>query len=260
MSLNNKMAKKSETSWGKVATWYDNLLSMDDTYQKEVILPNLLRLVDPQKSDQILDLACGQGFFAHALAANGGELVGVDIAAELVKLAVQSAAKNEKFFVSSADDLSKFASDSFNKVLIVLALQNIENLNQVIAEVARVLKKDGKFFIVLNHPAFRNPKKTSWGFDDENKVQFRRVDEYLSESRTEIDMKPGSKNNKITTVSFHRPLQLYIKNLAKNNFMISRLEEWISHRSSEKGPRQKAEDKARKEIPLFLFLEATKIK
>lgn len=128
-------------------------------------------------------------------------------------------------------------------------------------QASRALKNNGKLFIVLNHPAFRNPKNTSWGFDEQSKTQYRRVDAYLSESHTDIDMTPGAKEegSKEKTVSFHRPLQVYAKALVKNGFLIARLEEWNSNKKSEFGPRQKAEDKARKEIPLFMMVEAVKV-
>jgi hypothetical protein len=67
-------------------------------------------------------------------------------------------------------------------------------------------------------------------------------------------MHPGSEN-KETTVSFHRPLQWYMKHLAKQGFVIDRLEEWTSHKTSV-GKRKDAENRARKEIPLFLYLRA----
>jgi hypothetical protein len=56
------------------------------------------------------------------------------------------------------------------------------------------------------------------------------------------------------TVSFHRPLQFYFKIFSKLGFAVERLEEWNSNKKSEAGPRAKAEDKARKEIPLFLYM------
>ena len=264
-----------DTSWGKVAGWYDSLLSGEGTYQKEVILPNLLRLMDVKAGDKVLDIACGQGFFSRALAEKGGEVTGVDISAELIKFAKEKAGKKEKYIVASADDFIKeitplrpgSAGQGFDKALIVLAIQNIENLNGALAEAARALKPGGKLFLVLNHPAFRNPKHTAWGFDEKDKVQYRRVDEYLSESKTDIDMTPGlNLNNPSTkletgknfTISFHRPLQVYFNTLVKNGFLVGRLEEWNSNKKSEAGPRQKAEDKARQEIPLFMLIEAVK--
>jgi hypothetical protein len=42
---------------------------------------------------------------------------------------------------------------------------------------------------------------------------------------------------------------------AKHDLAITRLEEWISHKTSEEGPKKKIEDDARKEIPLFMCLE-----
>ena len=53
-------------------------------------------------------------------------------------------------------------------------------------------------------------------------------------------------------------MQDYFKALTRSGFSVSRLEEWISHKKSQAGPRQAAEDTARKEIPLFLMLEARK--
>ena len=50
-----------------------------------------------------------------------------------------------------------------------------------------------------------------------------------------------------------------MKLFAKNGLAITRLEEWISHKQSGAGPRQAAEDKARKEIPMFMCLEIKKL-
>lgn len=264
------MPKKKDTSWGGVAKWYDSLLNMDGTYQKEVILPNLLRLMDVKAGDKILDIACGQGFFSRALAEKGGEVTGIDISSELIEIAKKVKLPKEKtapeagsvkYFVAPADKLNKDVADkSIDKAIIILAIQNIENLNGVLAEASRAIKVGGKLFIVLNHPAFRNPKHTAWGFDEKNMVQYRRVEEYLSESKTDIDMTPGLSEveKKKMTVSFHRPLQVYFNTLVKNGFFVGRLEEWSSNKKSEAGPRQKAEDKARQEIPLFMMIEAVK--
>jgi len=160
----------------------------------------------------------------------------------------------------SADDMGTFKDASFDAGFSVLAIQNIEHIAKVFKEVSRILKPGGKFVIVLNHPVFRNPDKTSWRIDEENKIQYRRVDEYLSESRKSIDMNPGNTDTqkKEYTVSFHRPLQVYSKMLSNAGFVISRIEEWTSHKESQKGPKKLMEDRARKEIPLFMCIECKK--
>ncbi len=251
-----------DTSWGPVAEWYDKHLEKSgDTYHEKVVHPNLLRMLGDIKNKQILDLACGQGVFSRILADHGANIIGVDLGKELIDIAEK---KNEKYafkihyFHSTSDDLYMIKDASKDIVVCVLALQNIQKLQETVNEVSRVLKNGGKFFIVLNHPSFRNPQHTHWGYDENEKVQFRRVEEYLSESKVKIDMTPGSRDEKKFTVSFHRPLQVYVKAFSKYGFAVTRLEEWVSHKASQSGPRKASEDKARKEIPLFLALEARK--
>lgn len=251
------IAKKKTTSWGGVAHWYDTLLAGTDTYQARVILPNLLRAMAIKKGERVLDLACGTGFFTRAFFEEGANATGVDLGKQLILIAKKESPKEIQYFAHSADDLSTFEDSSLDKITIVLALQNIEAPHKVFKECARVLAPQGKLFIVLNHPAFRIPKASAWGFDEDTKTQYRRIDSYMSESKVDIEMNPSKKGG-ATTISFHRPLQYYFKTLANNGFAVARLEEWMSHRESENGPRKKAEDKARKEIPMFLFLEGNK--
>lgn len=244
---------KKDTSWGGVADWYEKHLSEDDSYHATVILPNLLRLIDPKQDDNILDLACGTGFFSKAFSDAGAHVIGVDIGAELVEKAKTYAPK-AKFAVAPAHKLPMIESASIDKISLVLAIQNIKEVKETLTECKRVLKKDGKLFIVMNHPAFRIPQGSSWEWDSSGK-QYRRIDQYLLEKTVQIAMHPGKKPGE-TTVSFHRSLQYYFKLLGNAGFAVTRLEEWISNRTSEVGPRKKEEDRLRKEIPLFLFLEA----
>ena len=257
------MKKNDKTSWGKVAGWYSDLLEKDEgTYQKDLILPNLFRLMEIKRGEVVLDLACGQGFFSREFLKAGAKVIGVDVSKELIGMA-EKISKEQKlkidYKISPADNLSFIKEKSIDKIVIVLAIQNIENVAGVFKECQRVLKSSGKLFLVLNHPAFRIPKQSSWEWDQKTNDQYRRIDQYLSESKIEIQMHPGDRPRE-KTISFHRPLQYYFKLLGKNGFAVDRLEEWNSNKKSQPGPRAKAEDKIRKEIPLFMFLEAIKIK
>lgn len=249
--------RTASASWGEVASWYDKHLNEADTYHEKVILPNLLRLVESEKSDRILDLACGQGFFTRSLAKTGAHVEGIDIAPELIAIA-KTESPLIPYHIGSATNLSMLKELSFNKAVISLAIQNIEKTEAVLKEVERVLVDGGALHIVMNHPAFRIPKESAWDYDDKQKVQFRRVNQYLSNSKTEIEMHPGF-SDAPKTISFHRPLQFYFKALSKMGFAVVRLEEWISHKASDSGPRAEAENNARKEIPLFMYLKAVKL-
>ncbi|HEV8666402.1 MAG TPA: class I SAM-dependent methyltransferase [Candidatus Paceibacterota bacterium] len=236
-----------------MADWYSDYLKKEGSYQQQVILPNLTRMLALKKSDSVLDLACGEGFFAREFAKTGAKVIGADISAELIAKAKK--AGGPIIYKATAANKLRFAKDKeFSAVVCVLAIQNIEDIKGVFAEVSRVLVKGGRFLLVLNHPAFRILKRSSWGFDEKENVQYRRIDGYLSAAKISVDMHPGKKGAAKTT-SFHRSLQDFTKALSGAGFAITRLEEWTSHKVSGKGPRQKAEDTARKEIPLFMALE-----
>lgn len=247
----------ASASWGSVASWYDKHLSEDDTYHQKVILPNLLRLVEPRSREAIVDLACGSGYFAKAFAGGGAVVTGIDISEELIAIA-RKAAPSVSYHVGKAEDCPIISNQTKDKVVIVLAIQNIEHVQKVFAEAARMLKLGGAIHLVMNHPAYRIPKQSSWEYDDKKKVQYRRIDQYMSESTSAIEMHPGMTDSP-QTISFHRPLQYYFKALAKAGFAVDRLEEWISHKDSDSGPRARAENNARKEIPLFLYLGAKRL-
>lgn len=263
------MKKNESTSWGNVAHWYDEYLGDPDTYQAKVIWPNLSRIIaqSVKKNSRILDLACGQGYFSYLLSTQGYMVSGVDIASSLIQVAQKKSASASQidflptFHVAPAHQMSMIESKSHDAVVCVLALQNIKELDQTFAECARVLTSKGVFTFVLNHPSFRVPQHSDWSFDIRTQVQSRTVSKYMQEATITIDMTPGQPivSRKVTTVSFHRPLQLFVKMLAKHGFVITRLEEWCSHKKTEAGPRKEAEDLARKEIPLFMCIEAKRV-
>lgn len=89
--------------------------------------------------------------------------------------------------------------------------------------------------------------------------QFRRVDGYLSTGEKQIIMNPGAVSSGdavVATTTYHRPLQTYVRLLASQGFLIEAMEEWPSMRRSQPGPRADEENRARREIPLFLGLRA----
>jgi len=253
--------KVTQTSWGGVADWYDDVVNSSDSYQKNVLMPNIVRIVEPKKGMTVVDVACGQGYFSRAFASAGATVIASDISSELIKIAEQQKGEKIEYHVASADLLPFVKDSSTDVVTIILALQNIERLSETMAEAARVLKLGGRFVIVINHPAFRIPQKSDWGWDEKIGKQFRKLFSYMSDDSIKIDMTPGEKiaSKKKFTISFHRPLQSYFKAFAKNGFGVVRLEEWISHKKSQVGPRATEEDRSRKEIPMFICIEAIKL-
>lgn len=261
-----KQPQNKTTSWSGVTQWYDDYLKDEDNYQHKVILPNILRLLNLKDNERLLDLGCGQGFFIEEILAEHPhvQIDGIDLAEKLLQIATDkfSQNKNIKLVHTDAANLSYLKDKSIDKVYSVLALQNMNDVDAVMKEIGRVLKNNGRCLFVINHPSFRIPKESDWKFDATLHKQGRMVFNYMSDKKYVIDMNPGRKamgEKTEETISFHHPLQFFSKIFNKHNFAISRIEEWISHKKSEEGGRQKAEDDARKEIPMFMCLELVMI-
>jgi ubiquinone/menaquinone biosynthesis C-methylase UbiE len=247
------------TDWGQVATWYDKLVGeAGSEYHREVVLPGVLRLLAPQKGQRVLDVACGQGVLCRLLAEKGCEVTGVDMGRDLVDLAKQRGPASIHYHVADAKELSFLPEGHFDQAACVLAIQNINPIQPVFAGVARTLKPGGRFVLAMMHPHFRGPKETHWGWDEKEAVQYRRVDRYLMPRKIPIVTHPGQSHDQYTW-SFHKPLEAYVKAMRNAGLLMDALEEWPSHKKSTSGPKARAENIAREEIPMFLAIRGVKV-
>jgi ubiquinone/menaquinone biosynthesis C-methylase UbiE len=248
--------KKSSAVWDQAAQWYDALVGLKGSeYQKAVIFPGALQMMALKKGESVLDLACGQGVFSRYLSQKGMKVTGLDTSEEMIRFARSRSDKSLRFEHGDAQDAQALEGKVFDAVVCLLALQNIESLPPVMHNVQRWLKPGGRFVMVTTHPCFRIPRQTHWGWDEQKKIQYRRVDLYGSESAIPI-LTPPFAQSKTFTVTYHRPLQSYFQALAEAGLCVEGLEEWTSHKTSDPGKRSKAENRARQEIPLFLALRA----
>ncbi len=258
--------KEPKTSWGKHAKWYGGVVEEKGSYQRELILPGVLKMLDLKAGEAVLDLACGEGFFAREFGKAEANVLGVDAGAGLIALAQKKSPKNIGYRVADATNLSFLNNGVFDAVTIILALQNIEDIAPVLKEARRILKPatgsagrpSSRLVIVLNHPIFRIPKFSGWGWDEGQSLQYRKVNRYMSELKLPIEMHPGERSKEITW-SFHRPMQVYFKALSAAGFAVTDLEEWVSNKKSQPGPKAKAENLAREEFPLFMAIKAVPV-
>lgn len=250
------MAK--DTSWEKVSDWYDKIVGkMGHYYHQHVILPNALKLMPLNvATDSVLDLACGQGILSRHLPKNT-RYTGVDLAQALIESAKAQAVPKAQFLHCDITATIPLPENSFSHAFMLLALQNLEKPEKAFDNASRLLKKEGKFLIVLNHPCYRIPRQSSWGVEEERKLQYRRIDRYLSALKIPIQAHPGEEKE-AATWSFHYPISYYAKHLKEAGFVIETIEEWCSDKEST-GRNAKRENRAREEFPLFMAILAKKV-
>lgn len=275
----------TDTSWDHVAGWYDELIAEQRTdHYERVILPGTLRLLAPKPGQRVLDIACGQGVLCRRLADLGVQTLGIDSSPRLVEVARRHEPEGApperpapRYEVADARTLPALAgslgSQPFDAATCVMALMNIEPLDPIIRGCADLLRPGGAFVAIILHPAFRAPGQTKWGWDEAGRSerggakpkgvrQFRRVDGYLSPGQTPITMNPGKAAHgaePVVTWTFHRPIQTYVQQLSAAGLLVDAMEEWPSLRTSQPGPRAAEENRARREIPMFLAIRAVKV-
>ena len=125
-------------------------------YPHEEVVRWAFRYLDaPDRSKvKILDLGCGAGRHALFLASEGFDVAACDISEPGMAYLAKAAHERELAIDTHrcpAHDLSHYADDSFDAVLCfaVLYYLSIENLQQAIYEIRRILKPGGRAFCVI---------------------------------------------------------------------------------------------------------------
>ena len=151
-----ELLSQPQDAWGKkscCAALYSlepvRLLLGDTLHPGGLALTHRLgKLVGIQHDDLVLDLACGWGVSAMAVARSFHcKLVGLDLGAEAVAHATTAAAqsrKSDSVFLQGDGELLPFADDSFDVVLSECALSTFPDKDRTVADIARVLKPGGR--------------------------------------------------------------------------------------------------------------------
>lgn len=117
-----------------------------------------LRLLGPIEGKRVLELGCGGGPNAVAMAKQGARVTAVDDSAEQVGHARRLAEREEvKLELKQADlaDLAFIRADTVDVAVSVYSLGAVADLDRVFRQVHRVLRPEAPLVLSLPHPAFR---------------------------------------------------------------------------------------------------------
>lgn len=202
--------------WDVLAPWWKATFTggADPEYELEIlpIIRDGLR-----GCRRVLDLGTGEGQVARALAAPGRVVVGIDPSARQLENAW--VAGGDPHYVRGVGEALPFAGGAFDGVCCCLVIEHAEDVDVVLAEVARVLAVGGRFLLLINHPLFQGPGS---GIVDDRILEetYWRVGPYLTEGRAPEEVDPG-----VDVVFAHRPLSRYINPLAAADLLLVEMRE-----------------------------------
>jgi 2-polyprenyl-3-methyl-5-hydroxy-6-metoxy-1,4-benzoquinol methylase len=207
---------------GAAESWVDFVRRGKDYYRDELNNPATFRFIGDVRGRLVLDLACGEGYNTRILAKKGANVTGVDFSEELIQLAKREEEREKlgiRYCVLDATGLKEFSRNSFDLVTCFMSLQDIENYEKAISEVARVLRSQSRFVFSIPHPCFEtiivNGKRTS------------ATKRYFGAAKYNVQWKMERLAKPFRTTSFHRTLTDYFDVLFRNRLFVSRLVEPI---------------------------------
>jgi len=128
------------------ADWRCSTLGrVTDALEKRLLLDR----IGPARGLRVLDVGCGDGVLAAALAGRGAEVFGVDASPGMITAARRRARAQQAdahFAVAQAERLP-FASESFDAAVAITVLCFIPDPAAAMDEMARVLKPGGRLIL-----------------------------------------------------------------------------------------------------------------
>lgn len=250
----------SMRSWDEAAEEFAGRFKRDEEFfHKYFINPIFLHLIGNVKGKSVLDVACGEGHLSRKLAEQTNceiQITGIDASKKLIDIAQK---KNEpfssciRFQVGDASRLEGLPSNSFDLAICNMALMFIKHYEEMIQEVARVLKPQGYFVFSLLHPCFLTPG-SGWILEDSpgkkrpKRIGWKTDNYHLRLVYHGVMVECDNKE----TYYFCRTLEDYFRALRKAGFVVEDLREPLPPKELiERHPSFRGEEKR----SLFLILK-----
>ncbi len=108
-------------------------------------------IAELNKNEVWVDFGCGPGYFTLPLATKVKKVYAIDISDEMLNVCRKRAEENSIYnieYINSDGNLSAVKSNSIEKLLIVNVLHELNNRENLVREMNRVLKIKRKVFVI----------------------------------------------------------------------------------------------------------------
>lgn len=153
MTKTNHLKNEKEVNqmFSRVAPHYDRLNNVISLGTQKLWRKKLLAGLEYKPGCHALDVCCGTGDLAIALASRlpQGRVTGVDFNQEMLAIAAKKARAMPNLILINGDAMHlPLADKSFDLVTIGFGLRNVPDANQALAEIYRVLKPGGQLGVL----------------------------------------------------------------------------------------------------------------
>jgi len=151
-------AAKVNDLFGAIARRYDLINDLQSFGLHRRWKRRVAELAAITPGTRALDLCCGTGDIALALAQRGAEVTGLDFSAPMLSVAIERKRPDDTLFIQGDAMNVPFPDNSFDAVTMGYGLRNLSSWETGLAEMQRVAKPGGRIVIL----EFGKPANALW--------------------------------------------------------------------------------------------------
>lgn len=209
--------------WDNNAEQWHRLFGENDPNRRDLLDPIILQVLGDVLGRRILDAGCGDGYLSRKLARLGASITGIEISQKMLGFAIKEQNKEPltiSYHRANCSALPFLLASTFDAVVTNNVIQDMADYQGAFREFSRLLKPDGTYLHIANHPCFMTPV---WGWvrDDSGKRLYRKVDYYFKRGPFLCQWGPSSGMQ--PTVYWHRTLGDTMNELISCGFRIERV-------------------------------------
>jgi ubiquinone/menaquinone biosynthesis C-methylase UbiE len=165
MSNSADLNREAVAIWDANAAWWDEQTGEGNVSQRMLIMPAIERLLELRASETVLEIACGNGYFARRMVALGaGRVVASDFSAKFLEIARAKTVEAgldgriEYHMVDATDEaaLLRLGEGRFDAAVSNMALMDMAEIEPLMRAMSRLLKPGGRFVFSITHPHFNH--------------------------------------------------------------------------------------------------------
>ncbi len=149
-------------AWETNAEFWDQQMGdKSNFFHRDIVRPNVEKLLLINDKDVVLDIACGNGNFSETMALLGASVVAFDYSEKMIELAKKrrhNVSDSVCFYVCDAtnyDELLKLKQKTpFTKAVANMAIMDISDIKPLFKAVHEMLETNGIFVFATHHPCF----------------------------------------------------------------------------------------------------------
>jgi 2-polyprenyl-3-methyl-5-hydroxy-6-metoxy-1,4-benzoquinol methylase len=155
-----ELARESQRIWGENARWWDERAEEGNDWHNRLIAPAVLRLLALRPGEDVVDLGCGNGLLARAMAQQGARVVACDSSADFLERARARGPNNagridyRLIDLTDAHQLATLGIAQFDAAVCNMVIMDLACITPLLQHTARLLRPAGRFVVSILHPCF----------------------------------------------------------------------------------------------------------